>query len=170
MVAPTAGTSGANLMTDKLSGVQTRKQSMQQFSHGMDEITDSAVSPLAKRPSPELQRDPSVQMNLKDINLYIDSKADLNMNTKLSATPRDLAQMTSHSEQNQSQFVDAPGIQTERMRKIRKSDFLPSISNSRRLMMLEGEEITRAFNPFKIESNTERVLAYGERAREVQKL
>ena len=36
--------------------------------------------------------------------------------------------------------------------------------------MLEGEEITRAFNPFKIESNTERVLAYGERAREVQKL
>ena len=57
----------------------------------MDEITDSAVSPLAKRPSPELQRDPSVQMNLKDINLYIDSKADLNMNTKLSATPRDLA-------------------------------------------------------------------------------
>ena len=37
-------------------------------------------------------------------------------------------------------------------------------------MMLEGEEITRAHNPFRLEPNTERVLAYGERAKEVQKL
>ena len=37
-------------------------------------------------------------------------------------------------------------------------------------MALEGEEITKAHNPFKIESNTERVLAYGERAREMEKL
>lgn len=37
-------------------------------------------------------------------------------------------------------------------------------------MELEGEQITQAKNPFKIEPNTERVLAYGERARELASL
>lgn len=37
-------------------------------------------------------------------------------------------------------------------------------------MELEGEQITQATNPFKIEPNTERVLAYGERARELASL
>jgi hypothetical protein len=37
-------------------------------------------------------------------------------------------------------------------------------------MKLELDEITRVNNPFKLESNTERVLAYGERAREIEKL
>ena len=37
-------------------------------------------------------------------------------------------------------------------------------------MELEGEQITEATNPFKIEPNTERVLAYGERARELESL
>lgn len=37
-------------------------------------------------------------------------------------------------------------------------------------MMLEGDEITRASNPFRLEPTTERILAYGERAREHAKL
>ena len=57
-----------------------------------------------------------------------------------------------------------------KIRKIEKSEFLPQISIGRRLLRLEEEEITKFNNPFKIESNTERVLAYGERARELQKL
>ena len=54
--------------------------------------------------------------------------------------------------------------------KIKKSEFLPTISLGRRLMELEGEQIMEATNPFKIEPNTERVLAYGERARELEQL
>ena len=69
---------------------------------------------------------------------------------------------TSHSEQNTQS--------TSRFHKVRRSEFLPPVSLGRRLMLLEGEDITKADNPFKIESNTERVLAYGERSREVEKL
>ena len=58
----------------------------------------------------------------------------------------------------------------EETTRIRKSEFLPTISLGRRLMELEGEEITKATNPFKLEANTERVLAYGERARELESL
>lgn len=56
------------------------------------------------------------------------------------------------------------------MQRIRKSEFLPTISLGRRLLELEGEEIIHAKNPFKIEPNTERVLAYGERAKELENL
>ena len=44
------------------------------------------------------------------------------------------------------------------------------MSISRRLLQLEGEDVFKLKNPFKVEKNTERVLAMGERARELEKL
>ena len=69
--------------------------------------------------------------------------------------------------------LDDP-IKTERnksiVRQVKKSEFLPQISNGRRLMKIEHEEITKESNPFKLQPNSERILAQGERARELGKL
>ena len=73
-VAQTGATSGANILTDGTSGFETRKRSIQHFSSGIADNTDS-VSGTGYLNEPTLNRDPSVQLNLN--NLYIDSKADL---------------------------------------------------------------------------------------------
>ena len=100
----------------------------------------------------ELFRDPSVQMDSH--NNYIDSRMVLN---KHGGAP--------------GAFNTAQSDNTAHVKKIHRSEFLPTISNSRRLMQLETDDtVLSALNPFKVAAGTERVLALGERSREADKL
>ena len=79
MAAPTGATSGANILTDGMSGMQQRKQTIQHnFSLSGLDASDELTT--GYKGSPELMRDPSVQMDLH--NLYIGSKENL-LNPKL---------------------------------------------------------------------------------------
>ena len=68
-----------------------------------------------------------------------------------------------------SQSAETPTNQ-QKMYLKKNSQFLPGISISRRLIQLEGDDIFNMKNPFKVDRRTERVLAMGERARELEKL
>jgi len=61
-------------------------------------------------------------------------------------------------------------ISETKVRKVKKNAFLPKISQGRRLMLLDEEQVPSALNPYRVEPTTERVLALGERTREVDKL
>mmetsp|Transcript_15207 Transcript_15207/g.20654 ORF Transcript_15207/g.20654 Transcript_15207/m.20654 type:complete len:94 (+) Transcript_15207:218-499(+) len=60
--------------------------------------------------------------------------------------------------------------QQQKIRQIRKRDFLPTLGACRRIMQLEESDVPRAENPYRVEKSTERVLAVGERMREINKL
>ena len=56
------------------------------------------------------------------------------------------------------------------MRHVYKSEFLPSINTSRKLIK-DNDGLTPSLsNPFKVEKKLERVLILGERDRELEKL
>ena len=64
MAAPTGATSGANILSsDMHSGVQHRKQTIQ-HNFSMSGLDASDELTTAYKGSPELMRDPSVQMDL----------------------------------------------------------------------------------------------------------
>ena len=103
----------------------------------------------------ELFRDPSVQMDSH--NNYIDSKIGLHKQSMAqSGAP--------------GAFQTAQSDNTAHVKKVHRSDFLPTISNSRRLMQLEMDDPQPPPNPFKVAAGTERALALGERSREAEKL
>ena len=70
--AQTGATSGAALLTEEQTDIHTRKQSIQNFSMGMEAV--SRATPSGFRASPDMIRDDSVQML---DNPHIDSQADL---------------------------------------------------------------------------------------------
>ena len=57
-----------------------------------------------------------------------------------------------------------------KIRQIKKLDFLPKINQGRRIMQLDEVEVSTTHNPFQIAPTTERVLALGERTRELDNL
>ena len=91
-IAPTGATSGANILTNDVSGgIHTRKHSIQHFSSGLGEDSANAPTHIGSK---ELLRDPSVQMNLHE-NLYIGgSKENLAKNVTASLTTLDPTNVT----------------------------------------------------------------------------
>ena len=79
MAAPTGATSG-NILTEGMSGLQQRKQTIE-HNFSLSGLDASDEMTTGYKGSPELIRDPSVQMDLH--NLYIGSKENLH-NPKLS--------------------------------------------------------------------------------------
>ena len=107
-------------------------------------------------------RDPSVQVNLHE-NLYIDDQADINP-----SQPKPSAKISAKLHTRRMSEALASGA--EKVRQIRKTDFLPTLGACRRIMQLDENEVPNTENPYRVEPTTERVLALGERTREMEKL
>ena len=120
-------------------------------------IGNKRKASMAPARAGDLFRDPSVQMD--PLSNYIESKAQL--------PPRGSAQ---GSGVINNAFNTAQSDNTAHLKKIHRSELLPAIGTSRRLMQLEGDGVLAAANPFKVAAGTERALALGERSREADKL
>ena len=71
---------------------------------------------------------------------------------------------------NTRRHSEALASGAEAVRQIRRKDFLPTLGACRRIMAMDESDVQNADNPYKVEPSTERVLALGERTREMDKL